>query len=66
MCVCVCVCVCVYIQEFQVLTTECVCFLCIPEQMATFIGFLAEMESAYCAVRTESLNKRDQVSSLKV
>jgi hypothetical protein len=48
------------------------CFVHISEQTATFtvnisnsFFIITEVESVYCAVRTESLYKTDYVSSLK-
>jgi len=47
------------------------CFVLISEQTATFalyvinwVGFIAMVESVYCAVRTDSLYKADYVCSL--
>ena len=49
------------------------CFVWIPEQTATFalyiinwLAFITVVESAYCAVQTDSLYKAEYVSSLKV
>jgi hypothetical protein len=48
------------------------CFVHISEQTGTFVVnisnslfFITQVESVYCAVRTESLPKADYVSSLK-
>jgi len=48
------------------------CFVRLSEQTAVislyntnWLVFITEAESVYCAVRTESLNKTDTVSSLK-
>ena len=48
------------------------CFLCNTEHTATFapykinrLVFITKMESVYCAVKLESLNETDYISSLK-
>ena len=61
------------IQQLYVLPTLYLCvFLFIWEQTATcatyiikWFGFITEMKSVYCAVRTGSLNKAVCASSLK-